>query len=64
MAVSDSYFTTTTWSATTRIGLCESFEEALACHARVRRTASHLVPIHDPAVFDRYPGGVIAGAPA
>jgi hypothetical protein len=64
VAVSDSYFTYANVERDHPIGLCESFEEALACHARVRRTAQHLVPIHEPAVFERHPGGVIAAGPA
>ena len=42
------------------IGLLESMEEALAAYRRIRAASAHLVPIHDPEVFERYPGGLIA----
>ncbi|HVA85519.1 MAG TPA: hypothetical protein VNF73_04265 [Candidatus Saccharimonadales bacterium] len=42
------------------LGLNESFEETFATNARVLRTARHIVPLYDPRVFERYPGGVIA----
>jgi hypothetical protein len=61
VAVSDSFFYFANVEDDHPIGLCESFDEALACHERVRRTAQHLVPIHEPAVFERYPDGLIAG---
>lgn len=41
------------------MGLCESLEEADAARRRVLQTIDHLVPIHEPAVFDRHPGGSI-----
>ena len=42
------------------LGLNESFEETFRTNERVLRTAHHIVPLYDPAVFERYPGGVIA----
>lgn len=42
------------------LGINESMYEALACYERTRRVADHIVPLYDPKVFDRYPGGVIA----
>jgi hypothetical protein len=42
------------------LGLNESFAEVMRCNERTLRTAQHLVPIHEPRVFDRYPGGVVA----
>lgn len=42
------------------LGINESMYEALATNERARRVADHLVPLYDPAVFDRYPGGVVA----
>ena len=41
------------------LGINESMYEALACYERTRRVADHIVPLYDPKVFDRYPGGVI-----
>jgi hypothetical protein len=43
------------------LGINESMYEALACYERTRRVADHVVPLYDPKVFDRYPGGVVAG---
>ncbi len=60
VAISDSFFYYENVEEGRMLGLCESFEEALAVNARVLRTADHIVPIHDPKVFDRYPGGVIS----
>jgi hypothetical protein len=63
VAVSDSYFYRENVEQMQPIGLCEDMYEALRCYERVRSTADHLVPIHDPKVFDLYPGGTIsAGA--
>jgi hypothetical protein len=42
------------------LGIGESLEEGLACYARVRRTADHVLPLTDPRLLDRYPGGVVA----
>jgi hypothetical protein len=60
VAISDSFFYYENVEEDRMLGLCESFEEALCCYARVRRSADHIVPIHDPKVFDRYPDGVVA----
>ena len=64
VAISDSFFVYENIEGGIPLGLNESFEEMLATNARVLRTASHIVPLYDPAVFERYPGGVIAAAPA
>ena len=60
VAVSDSFFYYENVEDGQLLGLCEDMYEALACNERVLRTARHIVPIHDPKVFDRYPDGVIA----
>lgn len=60
VAISDSFFYYENVEDGRLLGLCEDMYEALDCNRRVLRTADHLVPIHDPKVFDRYPGGVIA----
>lgn len=44
------------------LGINENMYEGLACYERTRRVADHIVPLYDPKVFDRYPGGVIAAA--
>jgi len=42
------------------LGITESLDEALACYARVRRVADHIVPLNDPNLFGLYPDGVIS----
>jgi hypothetical protein len=34
--------------------------EALTAYDRIAREADILIPLYDPAVFDRHPGGRIA----
>jgi hypothetical protein len=62
VAISDSFFVYENiegedWHP---LGLNESFEEMFVTNARVLRTARHIVPLYDPRVFERYPGGFIA----
>jgi hypothetical protein len=42
------------------IGINESMEEALNTYERIAREADIIVPLYDPAVFERHPGGRIA----
>ncbi len=42
------------------LGINENMYEALSTYARARQVARHLVPLYDPAVFERYPEGLIA----
>jgi hypothetical protein len=65
VAISDSFFVYEniegpTWHP---LGLNESFEEMFRTNERVLRTARHIIPLYDPKVFWRYPGGLIAAAP-
>lgn len=60
VAISDSFFYYENVEDGRMLGLCENMYEALACNERVLKSAAHIVPIHDPKVFDRYPEGVIA----
>lgn len=64
VAVSDAFFYFENVEENRLLGLNESMEETLATNARVRRTADLLVPIHDPKVFDRYPGGAVSSMPS
>ncbi len=41
------------------LGIAESLEEARTAYARIRREGQ-FVPLYDPAVLERYPGGIIA----
>ena len=60
VAISDSFFYYENVEDGQMLGLCENMYEALEANRRVLATASHIVPIHDPKVFDRYPDGVVA----
>ena len=42
------------------LGISENMEQALACYARVRSVADHIVPLNDPQLERDYPAGVIA----
>ena len=42
------------------LGLNESFDETFETNDRIRQTADHIIPLYDPRVFERYPGGVIS----
>jgi len=42
------------------IGINESMEEALVAYDRIAREADILIPLYDPQVFDRHPGGRVA----
>jgi hypothetical protein len=42
------------------IGINESMEEALTAYERIANEADIIVPLYDPAVWDRHPGGRIA----
>jgi hypothetical protein len=44
------------------LGIGESMAEGLACYARVRRVADHVIPLNDPRMLDSYPGGIVTGA--
>jgi len=59
VAVSDSFFYYENVEDGRLLGINESMYEALAVNERVLRTASHIVPLYDPKVFDRYPGGLV-----
>lgn len=60
VAISDAFFYYENVEEGRLLGLNESMAETLAVNARVLATVDHLVPIHDPRVFERYPGGVVA----
>lgn len=63
VVVSDAFFTFRNVESGHPIGICESLEEARIAYRRARDVADRLVPLYDPLVFERYPGGVVAEAP-
>jgi hypothetical protein len=42
------------------LGIGESLEEGHRAYERIRRQAAHFIPLYDPEVLTRYPGGVVA----
>jgi hypothetical protein len=60
VAVSDAFFYYENVEDGRLLGINENMYEALRVNERVRSTARHIVPLYDPKVFDRYPGGVVA----
>lgn len=60
VAISDTFFHLRNVEENTPIGINENMYEVLHCHDRVRRTADIILPLYDPANFDRFPDGVIA----
>lgn len=60
VCISDSYFYYENVEQGRLLGLNENMYEVLDTNARVLRTAKHIIPIHDPKVFERYPGGLVA----
>ena len=42
------------------LGLNESFAETFETNERIRAEADHIIPLYEPKVFERYPGGVIS----
>ena len=41
------------------LGISENLYEGMKCFERTRGVANHILPLYDPRVFDRYPGGLI-----
>lgn len=42
------------------LGIGESLAEGHAAYSRIRREAAHFIPLYDPEVLKRYPGGKVA----
>ncbi|WP_353112607.1 hypothetical protein [Microbacterium sp.] len=60
VAVSDTYFHLRNVTENIPLGISENMYEVLACYERVRRTADIVLPLYDPANFERHPGGRVA----
>lgn len=60
VAISDSFFHERNVTENIPLGINEDMYEVLACYERVRRTADVVLPLYDPANFDRHPGGRVA----
>lgn len=59
VAISDSYFYLRNVTEDVPLGINENMYEVLDTYARVRRTADIVVPLYDPANFERFPEGRI-----
>lgn len=62
VAISDSYFHERNVVDNIPLGINENMYEIIACYERVRRTADIILPLYDPANFERFPDGLVAGA--
>lgn len=60
VVLSDSFFYYENVEGDRLLGINENMYEGIATYQRARSVADHLVPLYDPKVFDRYPGGVVA----
>jgi glyoxylase-like metal-dependent hydrolase (beta-lactamase superfamily II) len=60
VAISDSFFYYENVEDGKILGINENMYEALRTNERVLATAAHIVPLYDPKVFERYPGGIVA----
>ena len=56
---SDSFFKFANVEKDLPLGVGESLQECRATYARIRKEADLLLPLYDPEVLTRYPGGVI-----
>jgi glyoxylase-like metal-dependent hydrolase (beta-lactamase superfamily II) len=60
VVASDAFFHFANVEENKLLGINENMYEGLATYARAREAAAHLLPLYDPAVFERYPDGRIA----
>ena len=60
VVASDAFFSYGNVEGGRLLGINESMEETLAANRRTLAVADHIVPLYEPAVFDRYPDGVVA----
>ncbi|HET9100358.1 MAG TPA: hypothetical protein VFN62_08200 [Acidobacteriaceae bacterium] len=44
------------------LGIAESILEGEVAYRRIRQGAKIFLPLYDPEVLDRYPGGIVAGS--
>jgi hypothetical protein len=60
VVLSDCFFRFRNVEENLPIGIMESYEECVIAYGKARSIASLLVPLYDPAVLQRHPGGKIA----
>lgn len=59
LAISDCFFKFRNLEENIPLGVQESMEECLRAYERIRKWAELALPLYDPEVFTRYPGGRI-----
>ena len=59
VSVTDSAFAYGNVERNINLGIGESYAEAMATYARIRRTGGALIPLYDPEVAERFPGGEV-----
>lgn len=60
IAFADCCFTYENLEKNIPIGLAESIHETLSAYHRLRREADTIIPLYDPKVLERHPGGCLA----
>jgi glyoxylase-like metal-dependent hydrolase (beta-lactamase superfamily II) len=59
VAVTDTVFHYANLEAMRPLGIAESLQEVFTTYERLRREADFVIPLYDPAVLQRFPGGVV-----
>jgi hypothetical protein len=59
VVISDCFFKYPNLEQNIPLGVQESMQECMLAYARIRKEAAVVVPLYDPEVLDRYPGGKI-----
>lgn len=59
VAVTDSAFAYGNVERNINLGIGESYAEAMTTYARIRTTTAALIPLYDPEVLTRFPGGKV-----
>lgn len=59
VAVTDSAFAYGNVERNINLGIGESYAEAMTSYARIRRDSDALIPLYDPEVLTRFPGGKV-----
>ncbi len=59
VAVTDSAFAYGNVDRNINLGIGESYAEAMSTYARIRDTSDALIPLYDPDVLTRFPGGKV-----
>lgn len=56
---SDAFFKFANIEQMKPIGYCQDLRQCMRSYRRIAREADLLIPMYDPALFERYPGGII-----